>query len=86
MRKDKINLSVDRGIKQRAKRIARQRGMSISQFFEELVAREKDIEEYVPPTGSTAQRLLTLADEAQKKEHLNYDNIRHNALKEKHGI
>ncbi len=37
MSKETLNLSIDKNIKQRARRIAKQRGVSISQLFEDAI-------------------------------------------------
>lgn len=86
MSKQSLNLSVEESIKKRAKRIARERGVSVSRFFEELVAREETPNEYTPKPGSAAYKLANLIPESKKRENYNYDQMRHEALKEKYDL
>lgn len=81
-----LNLSIEEHIKERAKRIARQRGISVSQFFEELVAQQEDPEEYHPEPGTAAHELMNLIPEKEKRDDYDYDKMRYEALKEKYDL
>lgn len=86
MSKKTLNLSIEEEIKRRAKKIAKKRGISVSQFFEELVAREEDPEEFTPKPGSATYKMMNLIPESEKKESYDYDQIRYEALKEKYDL
>lgn len=86
MSKKTLNLTVEESIKQRAKRIARQRGISVSRLFEEAVAREEDPEDFVPTPGSAVEQLMNLVPESKKKGQYDYDELRYTALKEKYDL
>ena len=86
MSKKTLNLSIEESIKQRAKRIAKQRGMSVSQFFEKLVMAQEDPEEWKPPKGSAVERLMNIIPESEKLDDPDYDKLKYEALKEKYGL
>lgn len=86
MSKKTLNLTVEESIKQRAKRIARQRGISVSRLFEEAVAREEDTEEFVPIPGSAVEQLMNAIPKADKLQNYDYKKIKMDALKDKYGI
>ncbi len=81
-----MNLSVEETIKERAKRIAKSKGISVSQFFEELVVQEEDPDKYTLTPGSAAYKLANLIPKSQKKEQYDYDRLRNEALKEKYEL
>lgn len=86
MSKKTLNLSVDESIKERAKRIARKKGISVSRFFEELVARQEDPEEYTPAPGSAAETIYNLIPEEKKTDHYDYKKRKEEALRVKYGL
>ncbi|MEX0720810.1 MAG: DUF6364 family protein [Balneolaceae bacterium] len=85
MSKEPLNLSIEKNLKQRAKKIARDKGISISRFFEELVAKQEDPQEYKPNEGSAAYRIYHALPESRKVDHVDYKKIKEDALKEKYG-
>jgi hypothetical protein len=86
MSKQSLNLSVEESIKERAKRIARSQGISVSQFFEELVVREESPDEYTPEPGTAAYKIANLIPEDKKLDHYDYDKMKMEALKEKYDL
>ncbi len=58
MSKKTLNLSIEESIKRRAKRIAKQRGISVSQFFEEIIIKQEEREEWTPNPGSAAEQIM----------------------------
>lgn len=86
MSKKTLNLSIEEEIKRRAKKIANKRGISVSQFFEELVAREEDPEEFTPKPGSGVEQLMNAIPESEKVEDYDYDQLKYEALKEKYDL
>ena len=86
MSKKTLNLSVEESIKRRAKRIAKQRGMSVSQFFEEMVTSQEDWEEWTPTPGSAAEQIMNAIPESKKMDNPDYDKLKREALKEKYDL
>lgn len=86
MSKETLNLSIEEEIKQRAKRIAKERGISVSSFFEELVAREEDPEDYSPEPETAAYKIYNLIPESKKVDHYDYKKRKEKVLKEKYGL
>ena len=86
MSKKTLNLSVEESIKRRAKRIARQRGMSVSQFFEEMVISQEDREEWTPTPGSAAEQIMNAIPESKRMDNPDYDKLKHEALKKKYDL
>lgn len=86
MSKKTLNLTIEESIKQRAKRIARQRGISVSRLFEEAVAREEDPEEFIPTPGSAVEQLMNAIPESDKLHNYDYKKLKMEALKKKYGI
>ncbi|MCG2587587.1 DUF6364 family protein [Rhodohalobacter sulfatireducens] len=86
MSKKTLNLTIEESIKERAKRIAKNRGISVSQLFEEAIAREEDSEEFAPKPGSAAYKLMNLIPESEKLENYDYKKLKMEALKEKYGL
>jgi antitoxin component of RelBE/YafQ-DinJ toxin-antitoxin module len=86
MSKKTLNLTVEEHIKQRAKRLARQRGMSVSRFFEELVANQEEPGEYKPAKGGLAEKLYNLVPESKKTDDFDYKKEKEKMLKERYGV
>jgi|AntRauTorckE6833_2_1112554.scaffolds.fasta_scaffold39443_2 antitoxin component of RelBE/YafQ-DinJ toxin-antitoxin module len=84
MNKKTLNLSIEESIKRRAKRIAKQRGISVSRFFEKLVAEQEDPEEFTPTSGSAAEQIMNAIPESKKVDDYDYDKVKYEALKEKY--
>lgn len=86
MSKQTLNLSIDEDIKRRAKRLARKRGMSVSRFFEDLIARQEEPEEFAPEPGSGVEQLINAIPESDKLDDYDYHKLKSEALKEKYGL
>jgi hypothetical protein len=86
MSKTTLNLSIEEPIKRRAKRIAKARGMSVSRFFEKLVAFQDDPESWPPPKGSAVERLMNIIPESEKMNDPDYVKLRWEALKKKYDL
>lgn len=86
MSKKNLNLSIEEPIKRRAKRIARNRGISVSRFFEELVTRQKEPDAFTPTPGTAAYELANLIPESEKMDNPDYDKLKYEALKEKYDL
>ena len=86
MAKKTLNLTIEESIKERAKRIARSRGISISQLFEEAVSREEEPQEFIPSPGSAVEQIMNAIPESQKLDDYDYDELKMEALKEKYGL
>lgn len=86
MSKKTLNLTIEENIKERAKRIAKSRGISVSQLFEEAIAREEDPEEFTPKPGSAAYRIYNLIPESEKMDDYDYKKLKEEALREKYGL
>lgn len=85
MSKKTLNLTIEESIKERAKRIAKNRGISVSQLFEETIADEEDPEEFTPKPGSGVEQLMNAIPESQKMEDYDYKKLKMEALKKKYG-
>ncbi|GEM_PF-703612 len=85
MSKKTLNLSIREEIKERAKKLARQKGMSVSRLFEELVADQEDPDEYTPTPGSAAYELTQLIPDSEREIAPDYDKLKEEALKDKYG-
>ncbi len=86
MAKKTLNLTIKESSKERAKRIARSRGISVSRLFEEAIAREKDPEELQFGPESAAHKIYAMVPESEKMDGLDYKEMKEAALKEKYGI
>ena len=86
MSKKTLNLSIEESIKRRAKRIAKKRGISVSQFFEQMVIKQEDPEEWTPIPGSAAYRIANAIPESKKMDNPDYDKLKYDALKEKYDL
>jgi antitoxin component of RelBE/YafQ-DinJ toxin-antitoxin module len=86
MSKTTLNLSIEEPIKRRAKRIAKQQGISVSHFFEKLVAEQEDPEEFTPTPGSAAEQIMNAIPESNKVDDYDYDKLKWEALKEKYDL
>jgi antitoxin component of RelBE/YafQ-DinJ toxin-antitoxin module len=86
MSKSTLNLSIAEPIKRRAKRIAKQRGLSVSRFFENLVAEQDDSEDWKPPKGSVGEKLLNIIPESERLDDFDYKKQKLKVLKEKYHV
>jgi antitoxin component of RelBE/YafQ-DinJ toxin-antitoxin module len=87
MSKETLNLSVEKHIKEQAKRIAKNRGISVSKLFEEAVEKvEEPTEEYTPPPGSAVERIMNAIPESEKLTDYDYKKLKEEALREKYGF
>lgn len=86
MTKKTLNLTIEENIKERAKRIARSRGISVSRLVEEAIGREEDPKEFTPRPGSAVEQIMNAIPESQKLDNYVYDELKVEALKEKYGL
>ncbi|MEX0646352.1 MAG: DUF6364 family protein [Balneolaceae bacterium] len=86
MSKETINLSVEKDIKQRAKKIARNRGMSVSRFFEMLITEQEDPEVFKPPPGSGTAQFINAIPESDKLENYDYKKLKKDMFDKRYGI
>jgi antitoxin component of RelBE/YafQ-DinJ toxin-antitoxin module len=86
MAKKTLNLTIEERIKERARRIAKSRGISISRLFEEAIAREEEPEVFTPRPGSAVERIMNAIPESHKMDDYDYDKLKSEALREKYGL
>jgi len=86
MAKKTLNLTIEESIKERAKRIARSRGISVSRLFEVAIAREEEPKEFKPRPGSAVEQIMNAIPESQKLNDYDYDELKMEALKERYGL
>jgi antitoxin component of RelBE/YafQ-DinJ toxin-antitoxin module len=86
MAKTTLNLSIEEPIKRRAKRIAKQRGMSVSHFIEKLIAEQDDPEEFTPTPGSAAYNIAHAIPESEKVDRFDYKKEKIKMLKERYDL
>lgn len=87
MSKQTLNLSIEEHIKERAKKIAKKRGISVSRLFEEIVKQvEEPVEEYKPTPGSAAERIYNVIPESEKLDNYDYKKLKMDALKDKYDL
>ena len=87
MAKKTLNLTVEEPIKERAKYIAKKRGISVSKLFEEAILREeKDSDEFELKAGSAAYRIYHLLPESEKVTDYDYKKMKEEALREKYDL
>lgn len=86
MSKKTLNLTIEESIKERAKRIAKSRGISVSRLVEQAITREEDPEEFTPKPGSAAYRIYNLIPESEKVDDYDYKKLKEEALREKYGL
>ncbi len=80
--KEKINLTIEKNIKERAKQIARSRGISVSEMVEELLKSVEGDDAWKPEEGSIVSKM---AGSIPIPGHLDYDEILTKVLLEKEG-
>lgn len=83
MSKKTLNLTIEESIKERAKRIAKKRGISVSFLVEQAIAREEDPEEITPEPGSAVYKLMNLIPESEKLDDYDYKKLKMEALRDK---
>jgi len=86
MAKQTLNLTIKESIKERAKRIAKSRGISVSRLFEEAIAREEDPEELHLDPESAAYKIYKMVPESEKADDFHYKETKEAMLKEKYGV
>lgn len=86
MAKQTLNLTIKESIKERAKRIAKSRGISVSRLFEEAIIREEDPEELKMDPDSAAYKIYHMIPESEKVDEYDYKEMKENILKEKYGV
>lgn len=85
MSKQSLNLSIEESIKQRAKKIARKKGISVSRFFEELVAQQEDPDVFIPTPGSAAYEISRIIPESEKVDDYDYNKLKWEMMQERYG-
>lgn len=86
MSKVTLNLSVEKSLKRRAKKLAQEKGMSVSHFFEKLVAEQDAADEFtLPPESGTAQFINAVSDE-DKVDTYDYKKMKGKILEERYGF
>ena len=86
MSKKTLNLTIEESIKERAKRIAKKRGISVSRLVEQAIAREEDPEEFTPEPGSGVEQLMNAIPESEKLDDYDYKKLKMEALRKKYGL
>lgn len=86
MSKKTLNLTIEESIKERAKRIAKKRGISVSRLVEQAIAREEDPEEFIPEPGSGVEQLMNAIPESEKLDDYDYKKLKMEALRKKYGL
>ena len=85
MSKETLNLSIEESIKRRAKKIAKQRGISVSRFFEKLVAEQDDSDIFTPTPGTAAYNIANAIPESEKVDDYDYKELKAEMLEERYG-
>lgn len=85
MSKKTLNLSIRESIKQRAKHMAKKRGISVSQLFEEMITREKDADSFIPPPDSGTAQFINAIPKENKVDNYDYKKLKAEMLEEKYG-
>lgn len=86
MPKKTLNLTIKESIKERAKRIAKSRGISVSRLFEEAIAREDEPEELRLDPDSAAYKIYKMIPESEKVDEFDYKELKEANLKKKYGL
>lgn len=84
MSKETLNLSIEKSIKQRAKEIARKKGISVSRFFEQLISKQEDVEYFTPPPGSGTEQFMNAIPESEKVDDYDYKKLKAEMLEERY--
>jgi hypothetical protein len=82
--KQKLTLTVDAEIIKRAKKMARYKGVSVSQMFEEAFS-DYDVQPIETESQKAANRFLSVIDEADSSKPLNDRELRQQHLIRKYG-
>lgn len=83
MSKETLNLSVHKHLKERAKKLARQQGLSVSQLFEKFIAAQEDQEGFIPPPGSGTAQFVNTIPESDKVVDYDYKKLKKKMLEER---
>jgi len=84
MSKESLNLSVEKRLKEKARKLAERKGISISNYFEEIINREKLADDYSPEPGSAASKFAGLVPESKKREAPDYKKLKSEILKDRY--
>ncbi|MBO6795290.1 MAG: hypothetical protein JJ895_15395 [Balneolaceae bacterium] len=84
MSKETLNLTIESNIKQKAKRLASQRGISVSKLFEQAIESESIETEFIPNPGSAVERLMNVVNESDKQANVEYKALKAKALNERY--
>lgn len=85
MSKETLNLSIEKNLKLRAKELAQKKDISVSRFFELLIASQDEVEIFTPPPGSGAAQIANAIPESEKVDDYDYKIIKAKGLEEKYG-
>lgn len=85
MSKETLNLSIRKHIKERAKKMARQQGLSVSELFENFIAAQEDKEEFIPPPGSGTAQFVNAIPESDKVVDYDYKKLKQKMLEDRFG-
>lgn len=85
--KKKLTLTIDESVTEKAKRLARREGISVSEMVEQYLAEKTtQDQEWKPEKGSLTERLLGCVKLPAGTESEDYKTLKQNALQKKYGI
>ena len=79
MNKETLNLSLDKKTKNRAKQLAKKRGVSVSRFFEQLII-EHEHKAFIPPNNSGTEQFVNAIPDKDKVIDYDYKSLKSLAL------
>ncbi len=82
--KEKLNLSVEKSVKKRAKKIADVYGKSISTLFEQFIINYKVPDEWQPPANSGTEELVKAIPNEKKKKSYDFKKLKKQAIQNKY--
>jgi antitoxin component of RelBE/YafQ-DinJ toxin-antitoxin module len=85
MSKETLNLSIQKHLKDRAKKLAHQRGISVSELFEKFIAAQEDKEAFIPPPDSGTAQFINVIPESDKVADYDYMELKKKMLEERFG-
>lgn len=84
MSKETLNLTIKSNIKQKAKLLASQKGISVSKLFEQAIESETIETEFVPIPGSVVERLMNVVEESDKRTSVDYKLLRGKVIRDRY--
>lgn len=82
--KEKLTLTIDKEIKQRAKRHAKATGHSVSEVVEEFLDNFSEEEPFQPEPGSVTESLMGSLKLPKRFDNMDYKQIKEQMLREKY--